>query len=214
MHPSIRTIRIFSRNIQKHQLLIIQRLLTKYLVNFIQLTKRNWNISHVQLSFESSRVTNWKLESEDSLYDFIESIFEDKSDMTIYDFYEEIELNLNFENLYQNLIWTNWDLVSGLIFRKSFYMNYSEFKLRENRYSKTIPKTKGSEVKYSGDGFNGIIRNLTMNMNGNVDDKNCVSITSPSVLKSGLAGQVCSWPWQQRLLPFRFWVNLVAEIWF
>lgn len=130
-----------------------------------------------------------KLESEDSLYDFIESIFEDKSDMTIYDFYESIELNALSESKFREFVskfdynelsscqWTN--------FQSCFYMNNREFKLRDNRYSQTIPKTKGSEVKYSGDGFNGIIRSLTINMNGNVDDKNCVRITSSSVLGSG-----------------------------
>lgn len=136
------------------------------------------------------------LESEDSLFDFINDIFSDDHDqsicdMTIYTFYETVEfkslsdekfkqflLDFDFSNLTSNL----W---SSLI--QCFHSFHSETKLDEARYSSNENNfmKDAQEIKFVGDSFNGIIRRLTEKYKGNVNDKNIVKITSSSIFRNG-----------------------------
>lgn len=124
-----------------------------------------------------------KLESEDSLLDFIDEIFSSSNNdgsesESIYDLYEVIEFNGLSESKFQEIIERidpNYMTVKmWRSLKNCFYANYSETKIKKERYTKIL---NDNSVKK----FEGIIRQLTIKCSGNVDDKNCVKITSSSI---------------------------------
>lgn len=149
---------------------------------------------------------NLVIESEDSLFDFINKLFSeekvnDDEEINIISFYEEIDFTKlsqsKFEEFVSCFIGSEmtrnlWEKLS-----KCFYFNYTSNKEKKNegRYSfkgKKIEDDDNSTNQFSGiikkfeyDGnssnqFSGIINFLTEKCGGNVSDKGIVKVTSLS----------------------------------
>ena len=132
---------------------------------------------------------NLVIDSEDSLLEFIEKIFnqqeeDDEDDDEIISFYEEIRFNELSENKFNEFIeklsaskmteklWQN--------LRKCFYTNMKNQpqQANDNRYS-----FKRLKFEYDGNEshrFEGIIHHLTEKCGGNVADKGIVNVTASS----------------------------------
>lgn len=122
---------------------------------------------------------NLQVQSEDTVYDLINYFFEgEKENQSLTSFLEQIKmkklsdkkfkelvLNLNFNSMTATL----WENICDCFFNKNFEEKVS------NKASQFL--FDGSEVNQ----FNGIIKHLTKEANGNIHDKGIVSVTSSSV---------------------------------
>lgn len=146
---------------------------------------------------------NLKIESEDSLLDFINDSFykdeeeeeeyddNEEEDFDIIDFYEKIEFAALSESRFRDFL-EDFDSneITSEIWRKlccCFYINYqsSESFLKKERYSMTnIKNFIVEEYQYDGNTencFQGIIHHLSQETGGNVADNGTIDVTSSSV---------------------------------
>ena len=135
------------------------------------------------------------VESEDSLFEFIEEIFKEKKESKDEEdkisFYEGLEVTMLSENKFNELIdQIEIEYLTKKLWTKlceCFYTNKNESSgnVNENRYiskSKTM-KTKGREIEFDGNPshrFEGVIHYLAEKSGGNVSDKGTVNVTASS----------------------------------
>lgn len=123
---------------------------------------------------------NLKLESEDSLFNFIKQLFEESSNFESIQLYEQIEFTQLSKNKFKEFInILNPSEITNNLWRKisdCFYVNktHSFGKLSRYRY-----KTK--QILFEGNPFEGIINYLDKTYGGNVADNKTVVVTESSV---------------------------------
>lgn len=159
-----------------------------YQIDQNKLKKLSTPILHAIISNE-----HLKIDNEDSLYEFIKEIFNEKekekekeseseneSELTIYDFYEGIEFvclsDAKFKDFIESFDATR---MTVSVWRKlcNRFLNVKN----DKRYSKQKVEPKSRQILYDGNqsnSFHGIIDQLTKECGGNVDDKGEVSVTA------------------------------------
>ena len=137
------------------------------------------------------------VESEDSLFEFIEEIINDNKEMSEEDkisFYEELEIRSLSENKFNEVIdGIDIEYMTKRLWTKlccCFYTNKEPDDVNVKRYisaSKNVNdskmKMKGVEIEFDGNSshrFEGVIHYLTEKSGGNVSDKGTVNVTSSS----------------------------------
>ncbi|KAK8835519.1 hypothetical protein M9Y10_044361 [Tritrichomonas musculus] len=154
--------------------------------NFYQIDKNKLKSLSKPLLHKIISNKHLKIESEDSLFEFIDEIFEgtneesqksDKNELTIYDFYELIEFVGLSDEKFREFV-TRFDPTQmtnplwGTLCNR-FLDKHSN----DDRYS----KPKGKMFLFNGnksESFHGIIHHLTKECGGNVSDKGVVSVLS------------------------------------
>lgn len=134
--------------------------------------------------FEIISNENLKIESEDSLFDFINELFNDdnyESNYTNIDFYEKLMFGNLSEDKFKefSLKISGCEMTSPLwsSIRQRF-IGKESVKDRYKSKNQTKPKKDLKSFPYECDSFNGIIRALTRECGGNVEDKGVVLVTS------------------------------------
>lgn len=142
---------------------------------------------------------NLKIESEDSLFDFIIQIFNEKEnkqpdvdDISIISFYEEIMFDHLSESKFNEFLdkFSGHEMTDKLFQKlsKCFYVNMknsSSGEFDNNRYVNKVHKFDfDGNQSYA---FEGIINYLTKKSGGNVSDNGTVKVTSSSTNESQLA---------------------------
>ena len=156
----------------------------------------------LQIVYDIISSEKLKLESEDSLLDFINELFsekveDDENELKLIDFYEHIEFSqLTEEKLDEFLDEFNINQITATIWQKlkkcihtkkdqkneNRYTKNKEEKKNESRYTKNNNAVK---IEYDvNNPLRGIIFNLTNEKGGNVSDKDEVIITSSSILSN------------------------------
>lgn len=130
------------------------------------------------------------IETEDLLLDFIEKVFQTKSEreidseFDIFDFYELIEIHSLSDNKFQEFVLNiNINRMTTSLWtklRQFFFITQEQrsSKTRQQRYTKI-----GESFEYDGNEsnrFNGIIRHLTKESGGNVSENGTVKVTASS----------------------------------
>ena len=132
--------------------------------------------------------SNLKIESEDSLFDFITHLFDIKGkeqheEIDIISFYEEILFDQLSESKFKDFIdrFSGSDMTDKLFKKlsKCFYVNMKDSSSNEDA------KNRYKCIKFDFDGnqshaFEGIINHLTKKSGGNVSDNGTVKVTSSS----------------------------------
>lgn len=161
-----------------------------YSIHFEKLTKLPKSILYSIISNP-----HFKIESEDWLFDLINTIFKDgkneddeNENYSIIEFYEKVEFSGLSENKFKFFL-KNFDFneMSNLLWHKlsqCFYFNYrSKDKRKKERYPPPLFEFDGKSEHY----FKGIIHYLTEENGGNVDEKGVVKVTSSSTNNNYLA---------------------------
>lgn len=134
--------------------------------------------------------TNLKIETENSLFDFIQKVYsedededkykEDEDNISIISFYENIEFsNLSKRKFQEFLFEFNSSEMTNSLWRKIGQSYHARSKENSSRYCH-----KPLKIEYNKNfenPFNGIIQSLTDEFGGNVDDKGIVKITASTV---------------------------------
>lgn len=125
------------------------------------------------------------IESEDSLFEFIEKLFIEKDNDEFVSFLEEVDFEKLSECKFNHFIenFSGGKMTAGLWqkLRKCFYTsmkNQKELSSNKNRYS-----FHGKKIEFDGNEshrFDGIINYLTQKSGGNVSDNGTVKVTSSS----------------------------------
>lgn len=159
-----------------------------YQIDQNKLKKLSTPILHAIISNE-----HLKIDNEDSLYEFIKEIFNEKekekeseSELTIYDFYEGIEFVCLSDDKFKDFI-ESFDAtrMTASVWQKlcNRFLNVKN----DKRYAKQKVEPKSRQFLYDGNqsnSFHGIIHALTKECGGNVDDKGEVSVTALKVINS------------------------------
>lgn len=129
---------------------------------------------------------NLQLDTEDSLFEFIDELFENKDDQYLIMFYEKVEFSQLSETKFEQFaeVFNPSDMTKGLWAKLRMCFHPSkDTGIKNERYKKKNERNKGNRKIFEYDGnssnaFRGIIDHLTKESGGNVSENGTVNITS------------------------------------